>query len=126
MGFSHFPFSVSLSSSSYPLPFSIFLFHSHFPHFFSIMWESENDSLPVPRDYVNGVPPSAKHALKTDGFELRGNSWYYRLTPFLFSYFVLFCFGNLLIWFHCVVLMFVIVFLFSPLFVLLLLLLLLL
>ncbi|CAK9322141.1 unnamed protein product [Citrullus colocynthis] len=40
------------------------------------MWESENDSLPVPRDYVNGVPPSAKHALKTDGFELRGNSWF--------------------------------------------------
>ncbi|KAM7250739.1 hypothetical protein ACFE04_022622 [Oxalis oulophora] len=39
------------------------------------MWESENESM---RDYDNGggVFSSTKHTLKTDGFELRGQSWY--------------------------------------------------
>jgi len=41
----------------------------------SIMWESESESV-TGRDYGNGVLSSSKHGLKTDGFELRGQSWY--------------------------------------------------
>ncbi|XP_022984852.1 root phototropism protein 3-like [Cucurbita maxima] len=41
------------------------------------MWESENHSVGFGAgDYGNGVPPSAKHALNTHGFDLRGNSWH--------------------------------------------------
>lgn len=39
------------------------------------MWESESESLGG-RDYGNGVLSSTKHSVKTDGFELRGQSWY--------------------------------------------------
>ncbi|KAG8662357.1 hypothetical protein MANES_01G093733v8 [Manihot esculenta] len=39
------------------------------------MWESESESV-VGRDYGNGVLSSSKHGIKTDGFELRGQSWY--------------------------------------------------
>ncbi|XP_031273821.1 root phototropism protein 3 [Pistacia vera] len=39
------------------------------------MWKSENESLSG-RDYGNGVLSSTKHTVKTDGFELRGQSWY--------------------------------------------------
>ncbi|KAH7518675.1 hypothetical protein FEM48_Zijuj09G0196100 [Ziziphus jujuba var. spinosa] len=39
------------------------------------MWESEIESVSG-RDYGNGVLSSSKHAVKTDGFELRGQSWY--------------------------------------------------
>ncbi|XP_041011606.1 root phototropism protein 3-like [Juglans microcarpa x Juglans regia] len=39
------------------------------------MWESETESVGG-RDYGNGVLSSSKHGVKTDGFELRGQSWY--------------------------------------------------
>ncbi|KAI9176624.1 hypothetical protein LWI28_005163 [Acer negundo] len=39
------------------------------------MWESESESLGG-REYGNGVLTSTKHTVKTDGFELRGKSWY--------------------------------------------------
>lgn len=39
------------------------------------MWESESESLGG-RDYGNGVLSSTKLSVKTDGFELRGQSWY--------------------------------------------------
>ncbi|KAE8716740.1 Coleoptile phototropism protein 1 [Hibiscus syriacus] len=39
------------------------------------MWESETESVRG-REYSNGVLSSSKHGLKTDGFELRGQSWY--------------------------------------------------
>lgn len=38
------------------------------------MWESESDG----RDYGNGVLSSSKHGVKTDGFELRDQSWLVR------------------------------------------------
>lgn len=47
-----------------------------FPGFLvSTMWESESESLGG-REYGNGVMSSSKHGVKTDGFELRGQSWY--------------------------------------------------
>lgn len=39
------------------------------------MWESETESVGG-RDYGNGVFSSSKHVVKTDGFELREESWY--------------------------------------------------
>lgn len=39
------------------------------------MWESETKSVRG-REYGNGVLSSNKHGVKTDGFELRGQSWY--------------------------------------------------
>ncbi|KAL4361807.1 hypothetical protein GQ457_04G003600 [Hibiscus cannabinus] len=39
------------------------------------MWESESESVRG-REYGNGVLSSSKHGVKTDGFELRGQSWY--------------------------------------------------
>lgn len=39
------------------------------------MWDSESESAGG-RDYSNGVLTSSKHAVKTDGFEQRGQSWY--------------------------------------------------
>ncbi|GLT52480.1 hypothetical protein SLA2020_258200 [Shorea laevis] len=39
------------------------------------MWESDSESLGG-REYGNGVLSSTKHGVKTDGFELRGQSWY--------------------------------------------------
>ncbi|KAK8562762.1 hypothetical protein V6N13_018675 [Hibiscus sabdariffa] len=39
------------------------------------MWESEAESVRG-REYGNGVLNSSKHGVKTDGFELRGQSWY--------------------------------------------------
>ncbi|KAM1264329.1 hypothetical protein ACFX15_033708 [Malus domestica] len=39
------------------------------------MWDSETESVGG-RDYRNGVLCSSKHNVKTDGFELKGNSWY--------------------------------------------------
>ncbi|TYI94850.1 hypothetical protein E1A91_D02G234600v1 [Gossypium mustelinum] len=39
------------------------------------MWESETESVRG-REYGNGVLSSNKHGVKTDGFELRGQSWY--------------------------------------------------
>ncbi|CAL5438460.1 unnamed protein product [Camellia sinensis] len=39
------------------------------------MWDSESKSAGG-RDYSNGVLTSSKHAVKTDGFEQRGQSWY--------------------------------------------------
>ncbi|KDP40950.1 hypothetical protein JCGZ_24949 [Jatropha curcas] len=39
------------------------------------MWDSESESIGA-RDYGNGVLSSAKYGVKTDGFELRGQSWY--------------------------------------------------
>ncbi|XP_041015650.1 root phototropism protein 3-like isoform X1 [Juglans microcarpa x Juglans regia] len=39
------------------------------------MWESESESADG-RDYGNSVLTSSKHGVKTDGFELRGKSWY--------------------------------------------------
>ncbi|KAG8650396.1 hypothetical protein MANES_07G037100v8 [Manihot esculenta] len=39
------------------------------------MWDSESESFGG-RDYGNGILSSTKHAVKTDGFELRGQSWY--------------------------------------------------
>lgn len=70
-----------------PLPFSTVIFpRNKHPSFSFIMWESENESL-TPRDYSNGLS-SAKHALKTDGFELRGKSWYKFSTEFSYSQFL--------------------------------------
>lgn len=41
-----------------------------------MMWESESDSGVVGREYGGGVLSSNKHgSVKTDGFELRGQSW---------------------------------------------------
>lgn len=40
-----------------------------------IMWDSETESLGG-RDYGSGALSSAKHGLKTDGFEQRGQSWF--------------------------------------------------
>lgn len=46
------------------------------------MWESDSESFGG-REYGNGVLSSTKHAVKTDGFELRGHSWYvHKLKPF--------------------------------------------
>ena len=42
---------------------------------FSIMWESETESVGG-RDYGNGILSLSKQSVKTDGFELKGNSWY--------------------------------------------------
>ncbi|OMO85219.1 hypothetical protein CCACVL1_10357 [Corchorus capsularis] len=39
------------------------------------MWDSESESVRG-REYGNGVLSSSKHGVKTDGFELRGQSWY--------------------------------------------------
>lgn len=39
------------------------------------MWESETESYGT-REYGNGVLSSTKHGLKTDGFELKGQSWH--------------------------------------------------
>ncbi|KAJ4848937.1 26S proteasome regulatory subunit 6B [Turnera subulata] len=39
------------------------------------MWDSESESV-AGRDYGNGILTSSKHSLKTDGFELRDQSWY--------------------------------------------------
>ncbi|KAJ9159173.1 hypothetical protein P3X46_024696 [Hevea brasiliensis] len=39
------------------------------------MWDSESESVGG-RGYGNGVLGSSKHGFKTDGFELRGQSWY--------------------------------------------------
>ncbi|XP_021829060.1 root phototropism protein 3 [Prunus avium] len=39
------------------------------------MWDSETESVGG-RDYGNGVLSSSKHSVKTDGFELKGSSWY--------------------------------------------------
>lgn len=39
------------------------------------MWESETESYGA-GDYGNGVLSSTKHGLKTDGFELKGQSWH--------------------------------------------------
>ncbi|XP_022762402.1 root phototropism protein 3-like [Durio zibethinus] len=39
------------------------------------MWESAIESVRG-REYGNGVLSSSKHGVKTDGFELRGQSWY--------------------------------------------------
>ncbi|KAE8668262.1 Root phototropism protein 3 [Hibiscus syriacus] len=39
------------------------------------MWESETESVRG-REHGNGVLSSSKHGVKTDGFELRGQSWY--------------------------------------------------
>lgn len=39
------------------------------------MWESETESVGG-RDYGNGVLSLSKQSVKTDGFELKGNSWY--------------------------------------------------
>ncbi|KAJ8764744.1 hypothetical protein K2173_009136 [Erythroxylum novogranatense] len=39
------------------------------------MWDSESESIGG-RDYGNGVLTSSKHGVKTDGFELRDQSWY--------------------------------------------------
>ncbi|XVF67260.1 hypothetical protein PTKIN_Ptkin10aG0106400 [Pterospermum kingtungense] len=39
------------------------------------MWESDTESVRG-REYGNGVLNSSKHGVKTDGFELRGQSWY--------------------------------------------------
>ncbi|XP_021774151.1 root phototropism protein 3-like [Chenopodium quinoa] len=39
------------------------------------MWDSESESLGG-REYGNGAHVSAKHGVKTDGFEQRGQSWY--------------------------------------------------
>ncbi|KAE8670046.1 Coleoptile phototropism protein 1 [Hibiscus syriacus] len=39
------------------------------------MWESETESVRG-REYGNGVLSSSKRGLKTDGFELRGQSWF--------------------------------------------------
>ncbi|XVE93187.1 hypothetical protein REPUB_Repub01dG0168700 [Reevesia pubescens] len=39
------------------------------------MWESETESVRG-KEYGNGVLSSSKHGVKTDGFELRGQSWY--------------------------------------------------
>ncbi|XP_021776281.1 root phototropism protein 3-like [Chenopodium quinoa] len=39
------------------------------------MWDSETESLGG-REYGNGAHVSAKHGVKTDGFEQRGQSWY--------------------------------------------------
>ncbi|KAK9266164.1 hypothetical protein L1049_000011 [Liquidambar formosana] len=39
------------------------------------MWESENESSGG-RDYGNGVLSSSKHGVKTEGFELRDQSWH--------------------------------------------------
>lgn len=47
------------------------------------MWESENESLGG-RDYGNGVLSSTKHSVKTDGFELRGQSWYVYKPKFIY------------------------------------------
>lgn len=49
------------------------------------MWESEIDSVSG-RDYGNGVLSATKHAVKTDGFELRGHSWY--VVGLAFTYFI--------------------------------------
>lgn len=40
------------------------------------MWESESELASSGRDYGNGVVSSSKHGVKTNGFELRGQSWY--------------------------------------------------
>ena len=45
------------------------------------MWDSESESAGG-RDYSNGVLTSSKHAVKTDGFEQRGKSWYEILNIF--------------------------------------------
>uniref|UniRef100_A0A2P2J2Y9 Uncharacterized protein n=1 Tax=Rhizophora mucronata TaxID=61149 RepID=A0A2P2J2Y9_RHIMU len=39
------------------------------------MWDSETESAGG-RDYGNGVPTSSKQGVKTDGFELKDQSWY--------------------------------------------------
>ncbi|EEF39705.1 root phototropism protein 3 [Ricinus communis] len=39
------------------------------------MWDSESESV-CGRDYGNGVLSTSKHGVKTDGFELKGQSWY--------------------------------------------------
>ncbi|XP_050260607.1 root phototropism protein 3 isoform X2 [Quercus robur] len=41
-----------------------------------IMWEESETESVRGRDYGNGVLSSSKHGVKTDGFELRGQSWY--------------------------------------------------
>ena len=43
-----------------------------------IMWEESETESVRGRDYGNGVLSSSKHGVKTDGFELRGQSWYVR------------------------------------------------
>ncbi|TKY59467.1 Root phototropism protein 3 [Spatholobus suberectus] len=40
------------------------------------MWESESESAAGGREYGNGLLTSAKHSVKTEGFQQRGNSWY--------------------------------------------------
>lgn len=44
-------------------------------NFLSNMWDSETESVGG-RDYGNGVLGLSKQSVKTDGFELKGNSWY--------------------------------------------------
>lgn len=39
------------------------------------MWESETESVGG-RDYGNGILSLSKQSVKTDGFQLKGNSWY--------------------------------------------------
>ncbi|XP_050209351.1 root phototropism protein 3 [Mercurialis annua] len=39
------------------------------------MWDSESESVSG-RDYGNGVLTTSKHGVKTDGFELKGQSWF--------------------------------------------------
>ena len=39
------------------------------------MWDSETESLGG-RESGNGALITAKHGVKTDGFEQRGQSWY--------------------------------------------------